>query len=225
MAGDDVAPKFYSVLSSFPAVVLPCWAGEAAGACAGAVGVAQRERPSWGEGSGELVRRLPGKRLVTVDAMCRKIAAARKASDTLQICARTDALMVSMSEALDRALRYVEAGADIIFVEAMTTALEIRMVREALPVPLLGNMTEFGKTPQMPLRTWNDLGVNLVIYPVSALRISARAVEDFYGSLKAAGEVGDAMSKMMTRAELYKVIEYFEYEHLDESIAQTVLPS
>jgi methylisocitrate lyase len=168
---------------------------------------------------------LNDKRLIPTDDMCRKIAAAKNAADTMLICARTDAVMISLDEAIDRAQRYVDAGADIIFVEAMTSEEQIRAARSALKVPLLGNMTEFGRTPQIPLQQWQDYGVDLVIYPVSALRVAARAMEDFYGALMRNGDVSAHLPSMMTRAELYEAISYFEFETLDQSIARTVLKS
>ena len=167
---------------------------------------------------------LNDKRLIETADMCRKIAAAKKASDSMLICARTDAVMISVDEAISRAKRYVDAGADIVFVEAMTSGDEIRRVRAELDIPLLGNMTEFGRTPQIPLSDWADYGINLVIYPVSALRVASRAMEQFYSGLLQAGNAESYLPSMMTRAELYENINYFEYEELDASIARTVLP-
>jgi len=166
---------------------------------------------------------LNDKRLISADDMCRKIAAARMASGTLKICARTDAVMISLDEAISRAKRYVEAGADIIFVEAMISEEQIRAVRAEIDVPLLGNMTEFGRTPQIHLSKWKDYGIDLVIYPVSALRVAARAMEQFYAGLMQDGDVGAHLSSMMTRAELYDRISYYDFEKLDQSIVSTVL--
>jgi methylisocitrate lyase len=168
---------------------------------------------------------LNDKRLISADDMCRKVSAARRAADRMAICARTDAASVSLDEAISRANRYVEAGADIIFVEALTTIEDIRRVRAEVRAPLLANMTEFGRTPQIPLSEWETLGYELVIYPVSALRIAARAMERFYGSLSARGSAAETLPDMMTRAELYDRIGYFDYEKLDAQIAQTVLPT
>jgi len=167
---------------------------------------------------------LNDKRLIEADDMCRKITAAKKASDNMMICARTDALMISTDEAISRARRYIDAGADIVFVEAMTSEQQIRQVRAELDIPLLGNMTEFGRTPQIPLSDWADYGIDLVIYPVSALRIAARAMELFYAGLIDKGSAESFLNQMMTRAELYDNISYYEFEELDASIARTVLP-
>jgi methylisocitrate lyase len=168
---------------------------------------------------------LNDKRLISADDMCRKVSAARRAADKMAICARTDAASVSLDEAIRRANQYAEAGADIIFVEALTTIEDIKRVRAEVRAPLLANMTEFGRTPQIPLPEWETLGYELVIYPVSALRIASRAMERFYGSLAARGSAAESLPDMMTRAELYDRIGYFDYEKLDAQIAQTVLPS
>ncbi len=167
---------------------------------------------------------LNDKKVVTAEDMCRKISAAKHAADKLSICARTDAAFISMDEAIERANLYVEAGADVIFVEALTNLDDIKRVRAEVKAPLLANMTEFGRTPQIPLKDWEDYGYELVIYPVSALRVGARAIENFYRSLADNGDASPHIPEMMTRAELYERIGYFEYEKLDEQIIQTVLP-
>jgi len=167
---------------------------------------------------------LNDKKVVSAEDMCRKISAAKHASDKLSICARTDAAFISMDEAIERANLYVAAGADVIFVEALTNLDDIKRVRAEVKAPLLANMTEFGRTPQIPLKDWEDYGYELVIYPVSALRVGARAIEKFYQSLAQRGDAAPHIPEMMTRAELYERIGYFEYEKLDEQIIQTVLP-
>jgi methylisocitrate lyase len=168
---------------------------------------------------------LNGKRLVTADEMCRKVDAARRAADNMVICARTDAAAVSMDEAIARAQRYADAGAELIFVEALEKAEDIRRVRAELKAPLLANMTEFGRTPQTSLEEWNRYGYNIVIYPVSHFRVGSLAMERFYASLRAKGHVGDFLPQMMTRADLYDVIRYHDYEALDSSIARSTIPS
>jgi methylisocitrate lyase len=166
---------------------------------------------------------LNDKRLIPVDDMCRKVAAARKAATDLVICARTDAGAASLDDAIGRANRYAEAGAELIFVEALTSVEQIRQVRAAIKAPLLANMTEFGRTPQLSLQQWGEFGYEVVIFPVSEFRIAARATERFYAGLHRNGDVKDALSAMMTRAELYDAIGYYDYEALDASIARTVL--
>lgn len=166
---------------------------------------------------------LNDKRLIPVEDMCRKVAAARSAATDLVICARTDAAASSLDDAIVRAKRYAEAGAELIFVEALTSPDHIRRVRAEIKAPLLANMTEFGRTPQLSLSEWHDFGYEVVIFPVSEFRIAARAIERFYADLHRNGEVKNTLPDMMTRAELYEVIGYYDYEALDASIARTVL--
>jgi methylisocitrate lyase len=167
---------------------------------------------------------LNDKKLVPVEEMCRKVAAAKNASTDLLICARTDAAGGSLDDAIMRARRYRDAGADVIFVEALTSHDDIRRVREQVSAPLLANMTEFGRTPQLSLKEWDAAGFELVIFPVSSFRIAAGAVQRFYASLYRNGEVKEMLPEMMTRAALYDTISYYDYEALDASIARTVLP-
>lgn len=168
---------------------------------------------------------LNDKRLVSAEDMCRKILAARRATSQLVICARTDAAGTSLDDAIRRANLYVRAGADVIFVEALSSEDHIRRVRAEVAAPLLANMTEFGRTPQIPLSQWSGYGFELVIYPVSAFRVASKAIEDFYGTLKATGTAEGMLPNMMTRRELYDAIRYFDYEALDEQIVRTVLPN
>jgi methylisocitrate lyase len=166
---------------------------------------------------------LNDKRLIPADDMCRKIAAARSAASDLVICARTDAAASSFDDAIARAKRYAEAGAELIFVEALASPEHIRRVRAEIAAPLLANMTEFGRTPQLALGEWRELGYEVVIFPVSEFRVAARATERFYADLRRNGHVRDTLPDMMTRAALYEVIGYYDYEALDTSIARTVL--
>ncbi|HXF55882.1 MAG TPA: methylisocitrate lyase [Hyphomicrobiaceae bacterium] len=167
---------------------------------------------------------LNDKRLISVDDMCRKVAAAKKAAVDILLCARTDAAAASLDDAIVRANRYAAAGADLIFVEALASREDIKRVREEVRAPLLANMTEFGRTPELGLSEWQALGYEVVIYPVSAFRIASRAMADFYGLLRKEGQVGEMIEEMMTRAELYNVLGYYDYEALDSAIARTVLP-
>lgn len=166
---------------------------------------------------------LNDKKLKPVDDMCAKISAARHAASRLLVCARTDAAAESLDEAISRANAYAKAGADVIFVEALTTLEDMRRVRSEVETPLLANMTEFGRTPQTALSTFDDIGFELVIYPVSSFRIASHAMRDFLGALKRDGEVGASIKAMMDRAELYDTIGYYDYEALDRKIATTVL--
>jgi methylisocitrate lyase len=167
---------------------------------------------------------LNDKKLVPVDEMCRKVTAAKKASTDLLICARTDAAGGSLDDAIMRARRYRDAGADVIFVEALTSRDEIKRVRDEVAAPLLANMTEFGRTPQLSLKEWDAAGFELVIFPVSSFRIAAGAVQRLYARLHRNGDVKEMLPEMMTRGALYDTIGYYDYEALDASIARTVLP-
>jgi methylisocitrate lyase len=166
---------------------------------------------------------LNDKAVVPMEDMCRKVAAAKKAATDLVICARTDAGAASFEEAIRRANAYAEAGADLIFVEALHSEEQMKEARSRVKAPLLANMTEFGRTPQTALKRFEELGYEIVIYPVSVFRTMARAGRDFFAALKEKGEVGTAIDAMMTRAELYDTIGYYDYEELDAKIVRTVL--
>jgi methylisocitrate lyase len=168
---------------------------------------------------------LSGKRLVTPEEMARKIAAAVRAARRLQIVARTDAVeLEGLDQAIVRARLYREAGAHAIFPEALRTAEELRTFSEAVPGPLLANMTEFGRTPLLSASELARLGYKIVIWPVSALRVAARAMEAFYGDLARTGTQAAWLDRMQTRRELYELIGYHDYEALDDAIARSVLP-
>jgi len=169
---------------------------------------------------------LNNKKLVTPQEMAAKIQSAHRARRDLVIIARTDAVA---SEGLDgavfRAKLYLEAGADAIFPEALTDAEMFRAFTERIPgVPLLANMTEFGRTPFFTADEFSQMGYKMVIWPVSALRVAARAQEELYDSIRTYGGAHKMVQRMQTRAELYATIGYSEYEELDSSIAKIVLP-
>lgn len=166
---------------------------------------------------------LNDKRLVAADEMARKIVAARKAASDMVICARTDAANVSLDEAIHRANLYATAGAELIFVEALTSREAIERVRNEVRAPLLANMTEFGRTPDIPLAEWTRLGYQLVIFPVSVFRVASDAIRRFFASLHANGHVRESLPNMMSRAELYEIIKYYDYEALDAAIIGTNL--
>ena len=157
--------------------------------------------------------------------MAEKIAAASRARRDLRIIARTDAAgSEGIDAAIARAKLYVEAGADAIFPEALTTKDEFEAFARALSVPLLANMTEFGRTPQTSASEFQQMGYAMAIWPVSGLRIAAKAMQQFYTTLKQTGSAADSLAQMQTRAELYDVINYFGYEALDGSIQRTIIP-
>ena len=167
---------------------------------------------------------LNDKRLADADDMARKLAAARRARNHLQIVARTDAAALSLDEAIRRARLYREAGADIIFPEALTSDDDFRTFAAAVDGHLLANMTEFGRTPYRTAADFEALGFKLVIWPVSSLRVAAKAVADLYGHLAATGETVGRLDDMLTRAELYETLGYHEFESLDQSIASSMVP-
>ena len=167
---------------------------------------------------------LNDKRLADAGDMARKLAAARRARNHLQIVARTDAAAVSLDEAIQRARLYRQAGADIIFPEALTSDDDFRAFAAAVEGPLLANMTEFGRTPYRTAKDFETLGFKLVIWPVSSLRVAARAVADLYDHLASTGETVGRLDRMLTRAELYETLGYHDFESLDHSIASSVVP-
>ena len=154
---------------------------------------------------------LAGKSLVDVEEMVEKIkvaVAARHDPDFL-IVARTDARGVEGFErAVGRALRYVEAGADAIFPEALQNVQEFGEFAAAINVPLLANMTEFGKSPLLSLDELAELGFRMVIYPMSAFRVSMKASEKFLQGLNKSGSQSGWIDEMQTRQELYQLLEY-----------------
>ena len=167
---------------------------------------------------------LNSKKLVPRQEMVQKIIAARKAGKELVIVARTDAkASEGMNAAIARAKAYVDAGADVVFPEALQTEEEFRTFVEATDFPLLANMTEFGKTPYYSAQQFQDWGYKIVIYPVTSLRIAAKAIERIYSLIQTTGTQQGMLGEMQTRQELYDLIRYSEYEELDSSITKTVL--
>jgi methylisocitrate lyase len=169
---------------------------------------------------------LNDKKLAEPREMAAKVQAARRARRDILIIARTDAAASEGIEgAVARAKLYMEAGADAIFPEALTNAEMFRAFAEKMPgVPLLANMTEFGRTPFFTAEEFAGLGYKMVIWPVSALRVAAKAQEELYDSIRTHGGAHKMIERMQTRAELYETIGYSEYEALDFSIVATVLP-
>ncbi|MFP5248838.1 MAG: isocitrate lyase/phosphoenolpyruvate mutase family protein, partial [Acidobacteriota bacterium] len=170
---------------------------------------------------------LNDKKLTDVNEMAAKIAAARKARRHLYLVARTDAVASEgMDAAVTRAQRYLEAGADAIFPEALTSAEMFREFARRLPgVKLLANMTEFGRTPFFTADEFQAMGYAMVIWPVSALRVAARAQEQLYAATARDGGTHNMIDRMQTRAQLYETIGYADYEALDASIVKTIVPA
>jgi methylisocitrate lyase len=170
---------------------------------------------------------LNDKKLANAHDAAAKIAAAVKARRHLYIIARTDAAASEgIDGAIDRAKLFLAAGADAIFPEALTSREMFETFAKRLPgVPLLANMTEFGKTPYMTASEFEALGYRMVIWPVSSLRMANKAQQRLYATLKEKGSTESLLPDMQTRAELYDTIRLHEYEALDSSIVQTVLPT
>jgi len=157
----------------------------------------------------------PGKALVSGEEMCDRLRAAvdGRSDEEFVIMARTDAHAVEgQAEAIERAQSYVEAGADMIFAEALTTLDEYRQFTAAVSVPVLANITEFGKTPLFTTAELGDAGVRLALYPLSAFRAMSAAALKVYETLRGEGSQQGVLDHMQTRTELYEVLGYHEYE-------------
>jgi len=162
----------------------------------------------------------PGKELVPASEMADRVRAAvdARSDGDFVVMARTDAHAVEGQQAaIDRASAYVEAGADMIFAEALTTLGEYREFTRALAVPVLANITEFGRTPLFTAAELGEAGVRLVLYPLSAFRAMSRAALEVYAAIRRDGTQKSAVPAMQTREELYDVLGYHDYERkLDE---------
>jgi len=169
---------------------------------------------------------LNNKKLADAHDMAAKIAAANKARRHLYIVARTDpAESEGIAGMVARAKLYLQAGADAIFPEPLTSAEMFAEVARQLPgVPLLANMTEFGRTPFMTASEFEKMGYRMVIWPVSSLRVANKAQAELYKALKRDGDTHNSLDRMQTRAELYDLIDLKAFEALDASIVATVIP-
>jgi len=170
---------------------------------------------------------LNDKKLADAHDMAAKVAAAARARRHLFLIARTDAAgSEGMDGAVARAKLYVQAGADAIFPEALTTAEMFREFAARMPgVKLLANMTEFGRTPFFTASEFEAMGYSMVIWPVSSLRVANKAQAELYAAIRRDGGTHGMVERMQTRAELYDAIGLHAYEALDASIVQTVLPT
>ena len=157
----------------------------------------------------------PGKALVEPAEMCDRLKAAAdgRIDDQFVIMARTDAHAVEGQQAaIDRAAAYVEAGADMIFAEALTTIDEYQQFTDVIKVPVLANLTEFGKTPLFTTTELADVGVAMTLYPLSAFRAMSAAAIKVYETIKSEGTQQAVVDAMQTRTELYDVLGYQAYE-------------
>ncbi len=164
---------------------------------------------------------LSGKCLVSDKVMAEKVSAAveaRKNPDFL-IIARTDARGVEgLKKAINRANKYLEAGADVIFPEALESKEEFIQFKKEVNAPLLANMTEFGKTPYFTVNEFEDMGYNMVIFPLTAFRVMLKTIKNVLERLKTDGSQKDLIKEMFTRQELYDLIGYKDYEGVDKKI-------
>jgi methylisocitrate lyase len=164
---------------------------------------------------------LDNKTVVPKDEMVRRIAAAvaARTDPDFVVCARTDARAAEgLDAAIDRARAYVDAGADMIFPEALADADEFAAFRAAIDVPILANMTEFGKSKLLATAELANLGVNMVIYPVTTLRLAMGAIEQGLQALRDEGSQASLIGRMQTRARLYELLRYEEYNRFDSSV-------
>ena len=166
---------------------------------------------------------LDGKSLVAPEEMAAKVRAAveAKRDPAFVVCARPDARGVEgLDAAIERAKRYVDAGADAVFPEGLTDEKEFEAFRAALPgVPLLANMTEFGKTPLIPFSRFDEMGYQMVIFPMTGFRLALRALDEGYARLLQEGTQTGMLDRMRTRAELYERIDYAAYDAKDREWA------
>jgi len=157
----------------------------------------------------------PNKELVTLEEMVDRIKAAVDAKTDLnfQIMARTDSIASEgLDSALERAIAYQEAGADAIFAEAVTDISQYQSFREVLKVPILANITEFGKTPLFNKQELEKVGIDIILYPLSAFRAMSKVAQEVYKEIYQKGTQKDILDKMQTRDELYELLDYHSYE-------------
>jgi methylisocitrate lyase len=165
----------------------------------------------------------PNKAVVETSEMVERLraAAGARSDESFVLVARTDARAVEgLDQAVERALAYAEAGADVIFAEAPESADELRTFTAALDVPVLANITEFGLTPLLSLPDLQDAGVGIALYPLSAARAAARAAQTVYSTIRADGTQAAVLDTMQTRDELYDVLDYLRFEHALDALRE-----
>ncbi|HLI49201.1 MAG TPA: methylisocitrate lyase [Chthonomonas sp.] len=166
---------------------------------------------------------LDGKQVIPAEEMVKKIrAAVRARSDPdFFLIARTDARSVNgLEDAIVRAQRYLEAGADAIFPESLESRAEFETFAKAVSAPLMANMTEFGKTPYLRAQEFAEMGYAMVIFPMTAFRVMMHAAREALHMLKETGTQQGLIDRMQTRKELYELLRYADYERLDREIAE-----
>ena len=162
---------------------------------------------------------LEGKEIIEANEFAKKIYAAKSVSKDMLVIARTDAKAVEgIDSAIERAKLYKDAGADIIFPEALETEEEFKFFAENVNGEMLANMTEFGKTPYYPAEKFADMGYKIIIYPVSSLRTALNAISDLFDEIMETGTQVKFVEDMLTRKDLYNLINYDSYVKIDESL-------
>jgi methylisocitrate lyase len=166
----------------------------------------------------------PKKEIVSMAEMCDRIKAAAdaKTNSHFVLMARTDALAIEgLEKSIERINAYVKAGADMIFFEGATELAQYKQVTAACPVPVLANITEFGVTPLFTKDELASVGIQLILYPLSAFRAMNQAAVSVYEAIRQKGTQKDVLANMQTREELYNVLNYYQYEQkLDDLFAQ-----
>ena len=165
---------------------------------------------------------LSGKEVVSPEEMVKKIIAAKQAARAdLVIIARTDAAAVEgIESAIKRSKLYIKAGADMIFPDALETKEEFLRFSKEVRVPLIANMTEFGKTPYFTVKQFSEMHYKFVLFPVTAFRMAMKAVEQAFNEIAKKGTQKRILKKLMTRKEFYELSDYYSYERLDKEIAR-----
>jgi methylisocitrate lyase len=167
---------------------------------------------------------LEGKEVVEPLEMVQKIKAALKVRKNALIIARVDSRsVIGLEDAIERAKIYLEAGADVIFPEALTSKEEFARFAKEVKAPLLANMTEFGKTPYIKAQEFKEMGYKYVIFPVTLFRVAAKAMREALEILLKEGTQINLLNKMITRQEQYEIIDYFFYEKLDKELGSIKL--
>jgi methylisocitrate lyase len=164
---------------------------------------------------------LDGKAVVSTAEMVKRLrgAVAARRDSNFVICARTDAAGIEgVDAAIERARAYADAGADLIFTEALTGPADFEKFRAAVDIPLLANMTEFGKSELLSESQLTDIGYNVVIYPVTTLRLAMYAVESGLREIDAKGTQSDLLGQMQHRSRLYELLRYADYNQFDGEI-------
>lgn len=162
----------------------------------------------------------PGKQIVSTTEMCDRVKAATDARgyDAFVLMARTDAIAnEGVDSAIERSVAYVEAGADMIFAEAVSNLEDFQKFKAALSVPILANLTEFGQTPAFTVDELRGVSVDIALYPLTAFRAASRAAEKTFNEIRTKGTQTGVVNDLQTRAELYEYLDYHKYESkLDE---------